>query len=74
MNTLFGDRLWVLKMMLDIATIEVEPSDEILICTDGLYKDMPAELAVMKLREQEDSFSVDNEKFRDNHSRIYIKL
>lgn len=60
--------------VVDIATIEVEPSDEILICTDGLYKDMPAELAVMKLREQGDSFSVDNEKFRDNHSLIYIKL
>jgi len=60
--------------VVDISIITIEPGDDILICTDGLYKDMPAELAIMKLREQGHAFSVDNDKFRDNHSLIYISL
>ena len=60
--------------IVDIDTITIETGDDILICTDGLYKDMPAELAVIKLREQGHSFSVENDKFRDNHSLIYITI
>ena len=59
----------------DVEIIEqtVLPGDEILICSDGFHKEIPLPILLEKLR-SEDSFHIDNEKFIDNHTLIYVKL
>ena len=59
----------------DVEIVEqpVLPGDEILICSDGFHKEIPLPVLLEKLR-SEDSFHIDNEKFIDNHTLIYIKL
>ncbi|MCM1177656.1 MAG: serine/threonine-protein phosphatase [Bacteroides sp.] len=54
--------------------LHLEPNDEIIVCSDGLYKDTPIENVIKKLRQHGHNFKLDNELFRDNHSLIYIKL
>lgn len=54
-----------------IENFALTTGDEILVCSDGLYKDMPEELVLMKLRQDGDRFCLDGEKFDDNHSLIY---
>lgn len=51
----------------------VFPGDEVLICSDGIHKEIPLPLLLEKLR-TEDNFHIDNEKFVDNHTLIYLKL
>ena len=51
----------------------VIPGDEILICSDGFHKEIPLPILLEKLR-LDNSFHIDNEKFTDNHTLIYIKL
>lgn len=59
----------------DVEIIEqsVLPGDEILICSDGFHKEIPLPILLEKLH-SEDSFHIDNEKFIDNHTLIYVKL
>ena len=57
----------------DTAEMEVQPGDEVLLCSDGFHKEVPLPFLLEKLR-TEDNFSIDNEKFMDNHSLIYFKL
>ena len=62
-----------LSDVVDIVEQDVLPEDEILICSDGFHKEMPLPFLLEKLR-TEDDFTIDNEKFIDNHSLIYFKL
>ena len=55
----------------DTEVISLCKGDEILVCSDGLYRGLPLNLALSKLRNEGDSFCVDDEKFDDNHSLIY---
>lgn len=55
----------------DTEDIAISKGDEILICSDGLYRGLPLNLVLSKLRNEGDSFSVDDNKFDDNHSLIY---
>ena len=57
----------------DTAEMEVQPGDEVILCSDGFHKEVPLPFLLEKLR-TEDNFSIDNEKFMDNHSLIYFKL
>ena len=60
----------------DVVEIVEQPvihGDEILICSDGFHKEIPLPILLEKLR-SDDSFRIDNEKFTDNHTLIYIKL
>lgn len=59
--------------VVEIVEQPVIPGDEILICSDGFHKEIPLPILLEKLR-SEDSFHIDNEKFTDNHTLIYIKL
>lgn len=59
--------------VVDTAEMEVLPGDEVLICSDGFHKEIPLPFLLEKLR-TEDNFSIDNEKFVDNHSLIYLQL
>ena len=60
----------------DVETKEfkLEKGDEILICSDGLYKDCPIEYILESI--QKNCFDIDknNLAFEDNHSLIYIKI
>lgn len=58
----------------DVEIIEqpVHPGDEVLICSDGFHKEIPLPILLEKLR-SEDTFSIDNEKFDDNHTLIYFR-
>lgn len=53
---------------------KLEKSDEILICSDGLYKDCPIEYILESI--QKNCFDIDknNLAFEDNHSLIYMKI
>lgn len=62
-----------LSDVVDIVEQNVLPGDEILICSDGFHKEIPLPFLLEKLR-TEDDFTIDNEKFIDNHSLIYFKL
>lgn len=55
----------------EVEDVPISEGDEILVCSDGLYRNMPVDLALMKLREKGDSFRLDGRKFDDNHSLIY---
>ena len=59
----------------DVEILEqpVLPGDEILICSDGFHKEIPIPILLEKLR-SDNPFHIDNEKFSDNHTLIYIKL
>lgn len=57
--------------MVDVEDVPISEGDEIFICSDGLYKKMPVDLALMKLREKGEAFKIDGRKFDDNHSLIY---
>lgn len=59
--------------VVDTSEMEVHSGDEVLICSDGFHKEIPLPFLLEKLR-TEDDFSIDNEKFEDNHSLIYFKL
>ncbi len=56
---------------LEEATVSLTPGDEILVCSDGLYKGLPVESIPMRLRKGEEQFELDDEKFDDNYSLIY---
>ena len=56
---------------LEEATVSLTPGDEILVCSDGLYKGLPVESILMRLRKGEEQFELDDEKFDDNYSLIY---
>ena len=58
----------------DIHEMELQDGDEILVCTDGIYKDYPVDYLMESLRNN--SFDIDqqNENFSDNHSLIYISI
>ena len=55
----------------DVEDVPISEGDEILICSDGLYKKMPIDLVLMRLREKGKTFKIDGRKFDDNHSLIY---
>lgn len=57
--------------IVDVEDVPISEGDEILVCSDGLYRNMPIDLALMKLRENGDAFKVDGRKFDDNHTLIY---
>lgn len=59
----------------DVEILEqpVLPGDEILICSDGFHNEIPIPILLEKLR-SDNPFHIDNEKFSDNHTLIYIKL
>lgn len=59
--------------IVDTAEMEIRPGDEVLLCSDGFHKEIPLPFLLEKLR-TEDNFSIENEKFTDNHSLIYFKL
>ena len=59
--------------VVEIVQQPVIPGDEILICSDGFHKEIPLPILLEKLR-LDNSFHIDNEKFTDNHTLIYIKL
>lgn len=57
--------------VVDCDDVEIRKGDEILICSDGLYKDMPVESVLLRIRKEGDAFKVDGNKFEDNHTLIY---
>ena len=57
--------------VVDCDDVEIRKGDEILICSDGLYKDMPVEAVLLRIRKEGDAFKVDGNKFEDNHTLIY---
>ena len=56
---------------LEEAIVSLMPGDEILVCSDGLYKGLPVETILMRLRKGIEQFELDDEKFEDNYSLIY---
>ena len=58
----------------DIFSLNLQGGDEVLICTDGLYKDCPIEYIIESIRENQFDIDKQNDGFDDNHSLIYISL
>lgn len=60
----------------DVETKEfkLEKGDEILICSDGLYKDCPIEYILESIQKNCFDIHKNNLAFEDNHSLIYIKI
>ena len=58
----------------DTAAFSLQSGDEILICTDGIYKDCPIDYLIESIRENRFDIDKQNEGFTDNHSLIYIEL
>lgn len=58
----------------DICKLSIQPGDEFLLCTDGLYNDCPVDYLMESIRTNRFDVDSQNERFADNHSLIYIKL
>ncbi len=54
--------------------MEIIPNDEILICTDGLYRDCPVNRLIEMIHNDTYEWVQQNDVFSDNHSFIYIKI
>ena len=69
-RSLMGDK----GEVVETKEFKLEKGDEILICSDGLYKDCPIEYILESI--QKNCFDIDknNLAFEDNHSLIYIKI
>ena len=59
---------------LDIHEVTLQAGDELLICTDGLYKDCPIDYLMESIRTGLFDIDKQNDTFDDNHSLIYIKV
>lgn len=55
-------------------TESVSSGDEILICSDGLYKDCSIDYLIHTIRDDSYKANMQNELFADNHSFIYVKI
>jgi len=58
----------------DIYSIALKYGDEILICTDGIYRECPLDYLMESIREDYFDLDKQNDRFVDNHSLIYISL
>ncbi len=58
----------------DVSRLELMDGDELVICSDGLYKSMPIEVLVEMINTDTLALKERNEDFDDNHSFIYIKV
>lgn len=58
----------------DICKMCIQPGDEFLLCTDGLYNDCPVDYLIESIRNERFDIDSQNDGFTDNHSFIYIKL
>ncbi len=54
--------------------ISLQTGDEILICSDGLYKDCPVDYLIESIRKDQFDIDKQNDGFTDNHSLIYVSL
>lgn len=54
--------------------LELYPDDEIIICSDGLYKSMPVDVLLEMIHTNTLELKDRNEDFDDNHSFIYIRI
>lgn len=59
--------------VVDVVERDVQHGDEVLICSDGIHKEVPLPILLEKLR-NESVFSIENEKFSDNHTLVYFRL
>jgi len=58
----------------DTSMIPLLTGDEILICTDGLYKECSVEYIAESIRTNHFDIDKHNDRFEDNHSLIYIAI
>lgn len=54
--------------------LEILPEDEIIICSDGLYKSMPVDVLLEMIHTNTLELRERNEDFDDNHSFIYVRI
>lgn len=54
--------------------ISLQTGDELLICSDGLYKDCPVDYLIESIRMGQFDIDKQNDGFADNHSLIYVSL
>ncbi len=59
--------------VVEIVEKQVQPGDEVLICSDGIHKEVPLFILLEKLRNESD-FHMDNRKFTDNNTFIYFTI
>lgn len=58
----------------DEKELTVEKGDEFIICSDGLYKELPVDALLEMIRQNTLRLEELNNDFDDNHSFIYIKI
>lgn len=58
----------------EVKDIELQAGDEIIVCSDGLYRDCPVDCLVEMIRNNTLEIDKQNDMFDDNHSFIYIKI
>lgn len=58
----------------DIYSLILQPKDEILICTDGIYRECPIDYLIESIRDDYFDLDKQNDRFVDNHSLVYISL
>lgn len=69
-RSLMGDK----GEVVETKEFKLEKGDEILICSDGLYKDCPIEYILESIQKNCFDIGKNNLAFEDNHSLIYIKI
>lgn len=58
----------------EIYNMQLMSNDEILICSDGIYKDCSIEFLMDVIRLRTYETKLQNELFSDNHSFVYVKI
>ena len=56
----------------DVVELNVMPGDEIILCSDGIHKEIPMDALIEMIHTN--TLQLDDSEFDDNNSFIYIRI